>query len=504
MSIKVGKHTLESLTTGMYNDPKITYREYIQNSVDSIEVAIREGIINKSDSKIEIVLDEENSNLVIKDNGMGIRAEEVFSILINIGNSQKRHTNNRGFRGIGRLGGLSYCEKLRFITSFKGESVRSTLEFDSKRLKELLVPGKYENYDMEMVLNEVTNLSNEEENINEHYFIVEMENIDSFCGLLDIESIKSYLRQVAPVPYRPKFIWREKINDVLRRNNIIVEDFNIFIGEIDDKLEQIYKANKDKFKVNKKNPTNDELSDIRTFEIENNGLLAVGWYGKCGLYGQIINQEIKGIRVRKGNILIGDERLLNPIFRDARFNGYIQGEIFVVDDGLIPNARRDDFEAGGEYNNFLSLLTESIGEEISKDVRNYSQNRNNAVQKKVKEIKKKINEVKIIKDEGFNSKVEKEKISQEIEKLTSDMSSLNVKSEQDKKIKAEALQKLDEVKDEVEESNKFKLNEISSLGKKEKKILSIVSNILSSYLSKDTVDEVINLLKEKLVKGAGK
>lgn len=29
-NIQVGKYTLESLTTGMYSDPKIIYREYIQ------------------------------------------------------------------------------------------------------------------------------------------------------------------------------------------------------------------------------------------------------------------------------------------------------------------------------------------------------------------------------------------------------------------------------------------------------------------------------------------
>ena len=43
--VEVGKFTLESLTTGMYSDPRIVYREYIQNSVDSIEVAIEENII---------------------------------------------------------------------------------------------------------------------------------------------------------------------------------------------------------------------------------------------------------------------------------------------------------------------------------------------------------------------------------------------------------------------------------------------------------------------------
>ena len=40
MNVEIGKYTLESLTTGMYSDPKIVYREYIQNSVDSLEEAV--------------------------------------------------------------------------------------------------------------------------------------------------------------------------------------------------------------------------------------------------------------------------------------------------------------------------------------------------------------------------------------------------------------------------------------------------------------------------------
>ena len=46
--VQVGKYTLESLTTGMYSDPMIVYREYIQNSVDSLENAVQQGIIDHS------------------------------------------------------------------------------------------------------------------------------------------------------------------------------------------------------------------------------------------------------------------------------------------------------------------------------------------------------------------------------------------------------------------------------------------------------------------------
>ena len=44
--IEIGKFTLESLTTGMYNNPEIVYREYIQNAVDSFDNAVSQKLMN--------------------------------------------------------------------------------------------------------------------------------------------------------------------------------------------------------------------------------------------------------------------------------------------------------------------------------------------------------------------------------------------------------------------------------------------------------------------------
>ena len=74
--IQVGKYTLESLTTGMYSNPKIVYREYIQNSVDSLENAVSKNIIEKQSMRIDIIIDEENSVIRVRDNGMGISSNE--------------------------------------------------------------------------------------------------------------------------------------------------------------------------------------------------------------------------------------------------------------------------------------------------------------------------------------------------------------------------------------------------------------------------------------------
>ena len=54
--IEIGKFTLESLTTGMYNDPEIIYREYIQNAVDSFDSAVAQGLMTYDDCRIESIL----------------------------------------------------------------------------------------------------------------------------------------------------------------------------------------------------------------------------------------------------------------------------------------------------------------------------------------------------------------------------------------------------------------------------------------------------------------
>ena len=142
-TVQVGKYTLESLTTGMYSDPKIVYREYIQNSVDSLENAISAGMIEPQSMRIDIIVNAEESYISIKDNGTGIPAAEAAKTLMNVGSSKKRNSNNRGFRGIGRLGGMSYCDTLIFTTSAESEKVKTVVTFDCKKLRHLLVPGEY-------------------------------------------------------------------------------------------------------------------------------------------------------------------------------------------------------------------------------------------------------------------------------------------------------------------------------------------------------------------------
>ena len=43
-----GANILENLTTGMYKDSKVIYREYIQNACDQIDKAYDRGLLRPS------------------------------------------------------------------------------------------------------------------------------------------------------------------------------------------------------------------------------------------------------------------------------------------------------------------------------------------------------------------------------------------------------------------------------------------------------------------------
>ena len=491
--VQVGKYTLESLTTGMYSDPKIVYREYIQNSVDSLEHAVSLGMLEQQGMRIDIIVNADESYISIKDNGTGISAAEAAQTLMNVGSSKKRNANNRGFRGIGRLGGMSYCNTLVFTTSAENEKVKTVVSFDCKKLRHLLVPGEYEDMSLSAVLEEITTIETFPEKEEKHYLCVEMVDVNGFSDLLDIDAARSYISQVAPLPYQSRhFIYTSQLKSYLSDNGYIVEEFPIFVGENESDLEPVYKPNKSRFRSDRGKRTVDEISSMKYFNVTVDGeLYALGWYGNCGWYGFLSEKEISGFRVRKGNILIGDSHTMNAIFKEARFNGWTQGEIFIVTDKLIPNARRDDFEQNDAYYKFMEALSNSVGTEIARTIREASLTRNNPNAKALREIERKIGEASTAVAEGFNSTVDKEKMVTALTESAASLAGLRVSEDLTSK-KKELQEKIEAAIEEVSESKNFKINQINSgIDKKSKQVLKVVSDILSRKLAKVLVDEII-------------
>ncbi len=375
----IGKNVLESLTTGMYVDPNIIFREYIQNSADAIDDAVKQGLLGYKESYIKIFLNEEEAQLSIEDNGIGIMQEEALATLTSLGNSKKSPSQNKGFRGIGRLGGLSYCESLVFETSYDGQDTLTRVTLDAAKLRHILIPGVYEEVNtLEEVLDKITQIEVLPAERHQHYFKVTLNQVNSKLNLLDLDKIEKYIQQVAPIPFdQKKLSFANEVYTKLLEHGVSIPNYNIYLGENEDSLIQLFKPYKDKFHTDMSKKVVDSFSGINFSPIFDNcnKMVALVWYGQCSLYGTVLDENVKGLRVRKSDILIGDRTLLNSLYKEERFNGWVQGEVIIVDKNIIPNARRDDFEKNEAYLYLINKLR-NITDQIATDIRNASKLRN--------------------------------------------------------------------------------------------------------------------------------
>ena len=198
---KAGMYLLETLTAGMYNEPLSIYREYIQNAVDSIDLFNRENKRRKM--KVNIDLNPFERSITISDNGAGIPARNAEQILSSIGISDKTDNGLRGFRGIGRLGGIAFSEKATYRTKAEGEKKESIQEWDCRKLREILSDSKNSAMSLEKVFKQTTTFSQGNSRCSTgSYFEVVLEGVSSFRNhIMDIERVRNYLGEVAPVPF---------------------------------------------------------------------------------------------------------------------------------------------------------------------------------------------------------------------------------------------------------------------------------------------------------------
>lgn len=494
--IEVGKFTLESLTTGMYNDPEIVYREYIQNAVDSFDIAISEGLLRLEDCRIEIIVSELRNEISIKDNGVGVSKNSARKTLLDIGNSTKSHSNNRGFRGIGRLGGLSYCKKLSFCTSFQGETEKTIITFDCEKLKEMLVPGQAEGHTLQSVIAAVTEIQVLSEQASAHYFIVKMEGVDDITSLLDIDFVKDYISQVSPIPYKQKFYWAKEIKTEFAKNKFAIDEYAVFVGESFETLSQVYKPYQISLKVSARAKVEkDEIQKVTFFDIRNNEnkVLALGWYGELNFYGTIDDEKVTGIRVRKGNILIGDSKTLSPFFLEPRFNNWCVGELYIVSDNLIPNARRDGFENNSTYTDFCECFKKTVGTELGLKIRAASKARNNPMKKALVKVEKTIQETREVLETGFNSSFEKEEISKGLDSARRDLYVIPKDAPPEIASQKKALtETLTELSAEVNESKNYRAKKdiTADFSKAERKIIQAMLEVLTKNFERTIVDSL--------------
>lgn len=517
----IGKNIIENLTTAMYEISYIVYREYIQNAADSIDKAIDAGVLKVEEAIIDIEIENSKRFIKIYDNAMGIPQEKFYKTLSDIADSEKDRNVDKGFRGIGRLGGLAYCDKLIFSSSFQGEDIKSTMIWDGTLLREILADTKQHPSASEVVDRLIT-CKQEKYDTNEHFFEVQLQGIISESDdLLNESKIIDYLQAVAPIPYINTFLFKSKIHEFVKQENLQLDEYKVLVNG-----NQLFKPYKNKlYEGTEDNKTAyDDVSDLefKKFKNKNGDLLAWMWYGVTRYEKQIpIINKMRGIRIRKENIQIGSEETLSyPKFlREARGNYYFIGELFVVDKELIPNARRDYFNTNKTLREFEEKVKPVFYKELY-DLYHYANKVKKSFQRTADYIKKNQEYNEKIQNAGFidkedeamakkaldDEKVRVEKANRELDlrKQDADQSQVlkrvfNELEKQYKKLESET--KVEQVKaEESKKDKKFLSQSLSKYNKHEQKLISQIYGIIKAILPKDMAEMVVAKIQEELSK----
>jgi hypothetical protein len=368
-SLVVGKDIVELLSTAMYVDPLSVYREYVQNSADSIDAAVRTGVLQDGEGRIEILLDPVERSARVRDNGLGVPAGEAERVLTAFGASRKRGMpagEARGFRGVGRLAALGYAQTVTFRTKASGETRGTEVRWDCRRLRAILLDAAYTGTLSDVIAEVVSVREGAPEAEEAHYFEVLLEKVVRLKNdeLLNDVHVAGYLAQVAPVPFSGEFSFTAEIEEHLTRYlRPSTYDIRVNGGPA------VTRPFRDEFALTQ--TKTDRFQSLQTITIEDPdaGVVAVGWILHHNYLGAIqAASELRGLRARIGNIQIGGSDIFIDAFPEARFNAWTVGEFHILDPRVVPNGRRDHFERGAAAT-ALALRLLTYGRDVARHCR---------------------------------------------------------------------------------------------------------------------------------------
>ena len=192
-------------------------------------------------------------------------------------------------------------------------------------------------------------------------------------SILNRDAVRSYIAEVCPVPLDSSFPLKGEIQDFLAAHT----DYFVLDVRVNGDQEPIVRPFRQEI------PLTDDFSAV--FErletqvipqVDQDHPAAVLWLAHTPYAGSISRRlGIRGLRARAGNIQIGSDGIFEHLFHETRFNGWCVGEVHIIDSRIIPNARRDYFEAGPHLRNLENHIG-AIAHKISSQCRRASSQRN--------------------------------------------------------------------------------------------------------------------------------
>jgi molecular chaperone HtpG len=352
----VGPRLLETITSALYEDPIIIFREYVQNSVDAYNMAIDEDPANKLKSFfVDIKIDGKRRNIHILDNGYGIPEDEFLAQMTNIGSSVKgKFKDQIGFRGIGRLSAMPLCKRLKFTNKPQGLNKLQNFIWDGDKFHEILNEGEDADFSSIIDVSEGKYLGD----VADHFFKVEIQGYkEGISEVVVSDDFKNRLSIMLPLKYSAEFTHQKEIKIKYEEYMGQSLDRFSFVVKLDNKI--LYKPYTDKDVLESgivfwelKNP-----SKRKGISGERIGIL---WFSFNRLITARKKGEASGILVRSKNMLMGNQySLATAIIRSKSdyvttprelyqtLDG-VTGEMLIHSVRLNDNARRDWFKIDEE------------------------------------------------------------------------------------------------------------------------------------------------------------
>jgi hypothetical protein len=356
-----GAKLLEAITAGLYDGNLNCLREYVQNSIDS------------KARKVEIYFENNQTDLVIKDDGRGMNSEELEKAL-QIGKSDKPDTAI-GWRGIGIWSGVPACRRIVIITK-KRNCSKFRVEINSDKLREqyaLNIPAVKVLTDSTGDIEQLE-LGGDESVQNSQFTIVRLEEILLTQRTIFTEDeIEKYLSKTIPAPFdTTKFTLGKEINKKLLDNEVKTEEVDVFFEN-----RKIFRP-----------PYSDDIFFDKIAEkrfIVNKKPVAYGWF-LTSRNNQTLKPPNRGIFYKKKGVTIGDENLVTKQY-DGNYNQWQYGEIHIISDTLKENASRNNFEAN---NDIIDPFYKEVGQFVQALQGMNQYQSQNVVTKSVEHIEKQI------------------------------------------------------------------------------------------------------------------
>ena len=365
MSIGMGLRLLETLTSALYEDPIVFFREYVQNSADAFT---RHPVTN---ARIDIKIDKKNKKIVFLDNGYGIPKKDFIDKMTSIGKSDKSKAIDQiGFRGIGRLAAMPFCKELIFKNKVENEEEIQVFSWDGEKYNTLL--SQSETDDLESAIEQITQKSvlKYEGNISDHFFKVELVSYRTEIEeLVNGKDFKQKLSRLLPLKYADSFEAKKAIHNHYKKfmgESLEKYEFDVYLDD-----DQLYKPYSE---------THILESDIVFWDLSFDQLSEEVPAEKIGVLWFTFNRKVssnpanspRGIFVRSKNMLLGNEYAIADsvskgnndyvtTYRELTqtLNG-VYGELLIDTQRLSDNARRDWFKIDQNSNQLRVILTDYL------------------------------------------------------------------------------------------------------------------------------------------------